>query len=281
MRYCIIIPAHNEAEFLPQLLESICNQSKQPQEVVLVNDNSTDQTESIMQAYANKYPYIEYVNRASSQAHLPGGKIVEAFNFGFQQLKNTFDVIVKLDADLILPNNYFYDLSRVFENPKIGIAGGFIYEQTAVGEWERNHPMKESHVRGAIKAYSRNCFEAIGGLRTAMGWDTVDELLALYHGFNVKTIPTLKVKHLRPTGKKYQSNAAILQGKAFYQMRYGIILTKLAGIKVTLQKRSLFWIYGVLIGYFSAFINRAPFIVNSAEGRFIRNFRWRQIGSKS
>ena len=43
--------------------------------------------------------------------------------------------------------------------------------------WQLNHPMNKDHVRGAFKAYIKNCFKAIGGLKKAMGWDTIDELL--------------------------------------------------------------------------------------------------------
>ncbi len=76
--------------------------------------------------------------------------------------------------------------------------------------------MDKDHVRGAFKAYSKACFKAIGGLKCAMGWDTVDELLAQYHGFKIHTDDTLKVKHLRPTGKAYNKKAKGLQGKAMY-----------------------------------------------------------------
>ena len=40
MIYSVIIPAHNEAVFLPGLLDSLCAQDHLPVEVILVNDNS-------------------------------------------------------------------------------------------------------------------------------------------------------------------------------------------------------------------------------------------------
>jgi glycosyltransferase involved in cell wall biosynthesis len=63
MNYSVIVPAHNEAAFLPGLLDSLCTQDFLPAEVVLVNDNSTDTTEEIMQTYAKKHPFVHYVNR--------------------------------------------------------------------------------------------------------------------------------------------------------------------------------------------------------------------------
>ncbi len=54
-----------------------------------------------------------------------------------------------------------------------------------------------------------------------MGWDTIDELLAQFHGFEIFTDDTLHVKHLRPTGNAYDPKARLLQGKAMYTMRKG------------------------------------------------------------
>ena len=69
-----------------------------------------------------------------------------------------------------------------------------------------------------------------------MGWDSVDELLAFYNGFKVKTLPNLKVKHLRIPNKRFSNNKkAILQGKAFYRMRYGFFISILASLKILFQ----------------------------------------------
>ena len=56
MKYVVIIPAHNEANYLSGLLESLFAQSTLPAEVVLVNDQSTDETEKIMQAAVESLP---------------------------------------------------------------------------------------------------------------------------------------------------------------------------------------------------------------------------------
>jgi hypothetical protein len=53
----------------------------------------------------------------------------------------------------------------------------------------------KDNIRGAFKAYRKECFEAIGGLKPAMGWDTVDELLCRFYNWKIKTDATLHVKH--------------------------------------------------------------------------------------
>lgn len=279
--YSVIIPAHNEANFLEGLLQSLCKQSVQASEIVLVNDNSTDQTEALMERFAKEHKNIHYVNHPSTDQHLPGAKVIKAFSFGLKNLKQPFEVIVKLDADLILPNNYFEELLPVFENPKIGISGGFCYEEKANGQWKRNHPMGHDHVRGAFKAYSKECFSAIGGLRQAMGWDTIDELLARFFDFETLTLARLKVKHLRPLGAGYSLQAAQLQGAAFYSMRYGLLLSVLASLKSALTQKSIWTFFQLINGFQRAKQEQTPFLITAEQGKFIRNYRWNKIWNKT
>ena len=149
--------------------------------------NSIDGTEEIMRKFSKRHSFIRYVNRVSSANHQPGSKVIRAFEQGLDALTVPYNVLVKLDADLLLPPNYFSILLELFKEERVGIAGGFCVEQNKQGQWELNHPMGKDHVRGAFKAYHSDCFVAIGGLRPYMGWDTVDELLARFHGFTVRT----------------------------------------------------------------------------------------------
>ncbi|MEA1785930.1 glycosyltransferase family A protein [Arenibacter sp. GZD96] len=281
MKYCIIIPAHNEEAFLALTLNSVLTQSLPPKKVIVVNDNSTDETEAIIERFTAKSALIQKRNTLSSTAHIPGSKVINAFHKGLEILNYDFDFIVKLDADVILPENYFEKIASLFQKyPKAGIVGGFAYEQEASGEWQLNHPMDKNHVRGAFKAYSKSCFKAIGGLKNAMGWDTVDELLARYHGFEILTDDSLKVKHLRPTGKGYNAKAKLLQGKAMYAMRYGFWITCIASAKMAWKQRNYQVIIDNLKGFFGGKKENMAFIVTPQEGRFIRQLRWKNIRSK-
>ncbi len=79
MNIYIVIPAHNEEDSIALTLESLVNQSLLPEKVVVVNDNSTDGTQQIIDTYTAKYTWITSVNSYSSEAHLPGTKIINAF----------------------------------------------------------------------------------------------------------------------------------------------------------------------------------------------------------
>ncbi len=281
MRYYVVIPAHNEASFLRGTLDALVTQSLRPKKVVVVNDNSSDDTAHIISEYVAKDCIFHQLDSTSTAEHMPGSKVIDAFTKGLELLDDDYDFIVKLDADLILPINYFERIAQIFKNnAQIGIAGGFIYEQNKQQEWQLNHPMDKNHVRGAFKSYSKQCFKSIGGLKSAMGWDTVDELLAQFHGFITHTDDTLRVKHLRPTGKAYNAKAKFLQGRAMYTMRYGFWISCIASLKMAWKQGKLTSFRDNMKGYFEAKRNKAPFLISKKEGVFIRRLRWANMRKK-
>lgn len=279
--YVIIIPAHNEEVFLPDTLQSVLHQTLPARQVIVVNDHSSDNTEAVISEFASKNNTVKKVNTTSSGLHLPGSKVINAFNAGLKEVDQPFDFIVKLDADVILPLDYFGEIAKIFSKyPSVGIAGGFFYERSASGEWKFTHPMDKDHIRGAFKAYTRECFQAIGGLRNAMGWDTLDELLARYHGFDLHTEASLKVKNQRPIGGAYSREARFMHGRAMYQMGYGFWISCIASLKMTVMKRNPQVFLDNLRGYSEARKEKMPFLVNSEEMAYIRRFRWRNIRKK-
>ena len=113
-----------------------------------------------------------------------------------------------------------------------------------------------------------------------MGSDTVDELLAKYHGWEILTDESLHVKHLKPTGQSYNKASKYLQGEAMYKMRYGFSITLISALKLAYKKRSLKLFRDYMSGYFKAKSNKTEFLVSEEEGVFIRNIRWKGIKNK-
>ncbi len=279
MKFCIVIPAHNEEAFLGSTLASLTGQTLIPKKIIVVNDHSTDTTEKIIDDFSSRYSYISKVNTQSESKHLPGSKVVNAFNSGYASLNTEYDVICKFDADLIFPHNYLATLKNHFSNSDVGMAGGFCYIESN-GIWVLENLTNEDHIRGGIKAYRKECFEAIGGLKPSMGWDTVDELLARYHNWKIVTDRSLQVKHLKPTGATYNKKAKYKQGEAFYKLRYGFLITLIASLKLTARKKNPQLFLDYLKGYFKAKKEKQPYLVSSKEGAFIRKYRWHGIWSK-
>ncbi len=82
----IVIPVYNEQAYLSACLKSLANQTVAPDEVVVVDNNSTDRTVEI----AKQYPFVR-VLRETKQ-----GKVY-ARNTGFDSVRT--DLIGRIDAD--------------------------------------------------------------------------------------------------------------------------------------------------------------------------------------
>ncbi|MDG5766188.1 glycosyltransferase family A protein [Balneolales bacterium ANBcel1] len=282
MKYLIITPAFNEAGNIAGFIRSVAAQTRKPVELVIVNDNSTDDTLAVAEEAAGGHSWIRVVNRRSRPEHITGSKVAEAFLYGIAQITDPLpDVIVKLDADLVLPPHYFETVLRQFEqNPKTGICGGVC----AIRKGELLKPeilTDRFHVRGALKAYRRECYEQIGGIRPVYGWDTLDELLAACHGWDTVVLPDLCVEHRAPTGNRTRSlKLHMMTGELFYRLGYGPVISLLAS-----AKRCTMHPFGISaliswIGYLWASLGRPSRYVDRSQAKCIRRLRYRRILKK-
>lgn len=281
IQYSIIIPAHNEEKFIGKTLESIIDQTVLPSQVIVVNDNSIDSTEKIVQNFLEKHSFIKCIHsETKSNEHLPGNKIVQAFYKGYEKLDTNWDIIVKLDADVILPNNYFEEILKIYSiEPKAGIVGGLAMIEKN-GKWIYENIGNKKQVRGPFKSYSKSCFHAIGGLKESIGWDVVDELLSRYYGYEIIVLENLKVKLQKPTGINYHKIHGLKVGESFYKMDYRLCITFIAAVKFAWNKRNFKVFIDIFRGYWKCIQTNTPKIVNEQEGRFIRNYRWEGIKNK-
>ncbi|MCG2611386.1 glycosyltransferase family 2 protein [Flavobacterium sp. SM15] len=280
MKYYIVIPSHNEEKFIALTLESLVQQTVLPAKVVVVNDNSTDRTAEIVQEFAQKHSWITLVNKTSDAIHLPGSKVIQAFQKGLETLDHDYDFIVKADADLIFPDNYFETIIRHFKSDEtIGMAGGFAYIEKN-NDWILENLTDKDHIRGAFKAYRKVCFEQIGGLKPAMGWDTVDELLCNFYNWKVVTDESLKVKHLKPTGANYNQASRYKQGEAFYTLGYGFFITAIASVKLAMRKGKPLLFLDYLNGFWKAKSEKKTMLVTPEQAKFVRSYRWKKMKEK-
>ena len=195
MNVYIIIPFHNEEKYIESTIKSIVEQSHPVKKLLLVNDNSTDQSSSKTDNYLKKYDWISKLDINSNNKHLPGKKVINAFNQGLNTMDSNYDIICKFDADIILPKNYLEKIVLEYKkDPLVGMASGILYIKKN-DNWIFENISSKKHVRGPIKSYKKECFKEIGGLKESIGWDTVDVLLAKYNKWKVVTNENLIVKH--------------------------------------------------------------------------------------
>lgn len=278
--YYVIIPAYNEEAFIALTLQSLIEQTVLPTKIVVLNDNSTDKTAEIVLAFAVKHPFITLVNKKSDAIHLPGSKVIQAFHEGEKHIDDQYDIIVKVDADLIFPNNYFETIIQHFQSDAtIGMVGGFCYVEKN-GDWVLENLTDKDHIRGALKAYRKETYKQIGGLKPAMGWDTVDELLCKFYNWKIVTDELLHVKHLKPTGASYNKAARYKQGEAFYSLGYGFIITAISSLKLALRKGKPLLFIDYLMGFWKAKAAKKPLFVTAEQAQFFRNYRWKKMKEK-
>jgi glycosyltransferase involved in cell wall biosynthesis len=255
MNYVVVTPAKNEEKFIRKTLDSMVSQSKLPLKWIIVDDGSTDNTLSILKEYENKYSWIGIVeNHNKAESRVGGAKVVRAFNAGYEHVKDfKYDVIVKLDGDLSLPENYFEKIINEFKkDEKIGLAGGLILNMingVPVQEGEIDY-----HVRGAFKAIRSDCFREIGGFKELWNWDGLDEMEAMRLGWKTKVVD-LPVIHYRPTSGAYNPfKQQWRDGLDAFRLRSSLLLT-LVRTAARLRKKPyilgsitylIAYIYGVL-----------------------------------
>lgn len=213
-RIALVTPVRDEKEYIGAMLESIVAQKTRPATWIIVDDGSGDGTPEIVAGYAREHSFIQLIRLPAQGGRKPGGE--SAISHGLNSLKlSDFDFIARFDADLLFEPDYLAGMLQEFRSdPGLGIAGGTLYIERNGGSIAERAP--EYHVRGAVKMYRRECFEAIGGLHTRIGWDTIDEVSAWSKGWTTRSFAQ-RVIHRRPTGEGLEpSRVSRERGKAEY-----------------------------------------------------------------
>lgn len=277
-RIAIITPVKNESKFIQETINSVINQSLLPIEWIIVDDNSEDNTFEIVNNKIKNHNWIKNIKFFGNERKRSGGsKVVRAFNYGYSQLKNEYDYIMKLDGDLILPSNYLERMIEEFNNfSNLGICGGQIlnkYSETDI----RLEKVSDFHVRGALKLIRKECWKQINGFKEVWNWDGLDIMEAQYLGWETKSI-NIHVIHLRPTSSAYNSTEhAYKSGYEAYKMGSNISLTVIRAIFKIKNKPYLKCGYYYLKGYLKAWIKKETLIVSKELAKFINKKHTQRI----
>ena len=288
MKFLIIIPTHNEEKNILFTLKSLEQQTFQDFFCVIVNDGSTDNTEEIVEDFIKDHSKFKIQNLELSK-HEPGAKVVRTFNKGLESVNlNEFDIICKFDADIIFPKDYLKKVNQVYESqPKAGMVSGIvkvkksIFEQSLVfdfkdekHQWKFENLSSRNHIRGPIKSYRKECFQAMNGLRPVLGWDNIDVMLAKKYGWETFTIKDLWVKHLRPTAFQYKNQKAEKLGEYFYNIGLNLPLAIISSGKSSFKNKS----FSEFLTTMKSFLKqKGERELSHEEIKYIRNLRWQQM----
>lgn len=184
MTISVIIPSYNQKEFLAEAIESVLFQSVKPDEIIVIDDGSTDGS----LALARKYPVkvISQVNKGLSSARNTG--IMNA----------TGDYILPLDADDLLLPDAIKKILNVIEETKTDIVSpsfkcfGMFQDEIILMNNPTVEDFKVGNRVGYCSAIKRDALLEVGGYNPKMIWGAEDYDLwfdLLKRGKIIKTIP--------------------------------------------------------------------------------------------
>ncbi|MFX0049679.1 MAG: glycosyltransferase family A protein [Candidatus Hermodarchaeota archaeon] len=138
-----LIPVRNEEHFINAVIKSIVHQTHPIEEIVVVDDGSSDQTASILKELNKIYHKITILSRPNRGYSAVGRpEIAVTFNTGFNYIKKKLkpDYILIIGGDTIIPTNYTESLLNEFSKDRsLAIASG-------IPRYEYIH---QSHVAGS------------------------------------------------------------------------------------------------------------------------------------
>lgn len=104
----VLIPAYNAENFIKKCLDSLINQTYKNLRIVVVDDNSKDNTLEILKSYANLYNNIEVYQKENES------NISKTRNFLLTKIKSKYFSF--FDADDYAEPNYFEELYSMLTN---------------------------------------------------------------------------------------------------------------------------------------------------------------------
>ena len=278
-RILVVSPVRNEARHIESVVAAMAGQERPPERWVVVDDGSTDGTLELLKALEPDVPFMQVLTSTSTSAERADGArdrlaraaAPRAFNFGLQSTDwRAYTHVMKLDGDISLPPDYFVELTARFDaQPGLGMACGDLVEPEQDGF--RRLPIPRHHVHGALKCYTAECFEAIGGVHEQLGWDTIDETYARMRGFATRSFPEIVAVHHRPLGSADGTlRGRARHGECAYIAHFGFIWVSLRSIKIARSRPFVVSGAAFLFGWLRAAARRTPRVPDPDFRRFAR-----------
>jgi glycosyltransferase involved in cell wall biosynthesis len=202
----IVTPAKNEARYINQLFAMLERQKVKNFRWVLVIDGSEDDSLEVASKLTPSFTF-DVIKFESSGRLIKGGAFQTwsyGVEFGLKKYPDS-DLVMKLDADVILEEDYFAEL---FEELPVtaSVLGGVI---------TGNEREQSEYVPGPVKMYSREALGLVRKLPMATGLDVMDEMICRYNNLEVRIVKSAKFKMSRSIGHS--------EGKLHGRFRNGLV----------------------------------------------------------
>lgn len=202
MKVSVAITLLNEASTVSSLLDSLINQTKLPDEIIIVDGGSKDATVEIIKEYQSKNPRIKLIETK--------GNIAAGRNIAIKEAQ--FEIIAQTDGGCIANPDWLEKITKPLEDPKIGMVAGF-YDMVAKSPFQealapfhgvpkRKFDPRHFMPSGRSVAFRKEVWEYVGGYSENLeraGEDTLFNYKVLSAGVRIKSEPKAIVRWQIPS----------------------------------------------------------------------------------
>jgi glycosyltransferase involved in cell wall biosynthesis len=280
-----VSPSRNEEKFLPKVIKSVNKSSLRPALWVIVDDNSADKTQKILQDATKKYRYIKIL-RLNNRSYRNDFNYSYVCKIGFdyaiqlsQENEIDWEYIFLLDADTIVERTYFDNIiNKMEKDPKIGIASGDIYVlengKIKIIKISRNQPS------GTARIWRKNCFNQTGGYSITQASDSVSIIKANLKGWKTVRFQEPRAYQLRETySAKGLWKGYIIRGEISYYLCFHPLSVLVRGLSFMIKPK-FYLVIPYFKGYLESMIRKEPRIQDEEIVEYYKSVRLNELLSK-
>jgi glycosyltransferase involved in cell wall biosynthesis len=208
MFFSIIIPLYNRPQEIKELLETLTLQTYKNFEVLVIEDGSKDDAESVVKSFADQLDIKYFVKENAGQGF--------ARNYAFERAKGDYFII--FDSDCLIPEDYLEIVNNSLTENWLDAYGGpdaahssFTPTQKAIsyamtspfttgGIRGNKNGIGQFHPRSFNMGISRQVWEKAGGFIITRSGEDIEYSIRIHEmGYKIGLIPRAKVYHKRRT----------------------------------------------------------------------------------
>lgn len=222
MKISVVIPAYNAENFIDEQIEALMKNSLLPDEIIISDNGSVDQTRRIVQNWGEKNSLVRCVDSSSKRG------VSYARNIGCSSAQGEFILIC--DADDIVAPDWIEKMSVALHDADLVGSGHqllFFNKESKsyyLGTVSTAQPQVFKgvfYILGASMGFKSKLFKSLGGFDTSYqaGHDEVDFCLrATEKGFQLGWIPEPLIQYRQRLSKKALARQSKNYGRTWVQL---------------------------------------------------------------
>jgi len=200
MRLSVVVPVYNDKDRLRQCLQALLKSSRRPDEIIVVDDASTDGSGDVAREFGVILKTIPGQSQGAASARNAGARLA------------TGDVLISFDADVVVGESTVQQLeSYLRSNPDVtGVFGSYDDRPAAKNIVSLYKNLLNHHVHQHAARESCTFWTACGAIRMNAFWelggfepgrlkieDIEFGMRLRKNGYKIVACPEIQVKHLK------------------------------------------------------------------------------------